>query len=124
MEQTNNPFGDAIYCYTRKQAIMEGVLVDLSQTDAGRQHWKYPVACTAAVWTIVESALNRQGQDLEGILHDLFTMAKIAARRVREGERNVLFMVIVAGTRHQLRLTVGPGDTAEPVLTMMLPNED
>ncbi len=121
--ESNNPFGDAIYCYTRKQALMEGVLVDLSQTDAGRQHWKYPVACTSGVWAIIEGALNRNGQDLEGILHDTFTMAKLAVRRVREGEHNVLFIVMIAGTRHQLRLTVGPGDTAEAVLTLMLRDE-
>ena len=68
--------------------------------------------------------MTQEGQDLEGILHDLFTMAKIAARRVRDGERNVRFMVVVAGTRHQLKLNIGPGDTAEPVLTLMLPIED
>ena len=117
-------FREVIYSYTRKQAIEDGVLVDLSPHEITRQHWKYPVACTTGVWAMVETALGRDGQDLPGILHDVFTMAKLAARRARDGERDVLFPVLIDGARQQLKLNIGPGDTPEPVLTLMLPNED
>jgi len=118
-----NPFGDVIYSYSRAQAIEDGVLADLSNVDSIRQHWKHPFACTSAIWAIIEEALTHEGQDLDGICHDISTMAKLAIHGGREAGQ-VLFAVIIAGREHTLKLHVGPGDTAEPVLTLMLPNED
>ncbi|HVZ65055.1 MAG TPA: DUF6573 family protein [Opitutaceae bacterium] len=121
--KTENPFGETIYAYTRKQAIEDGVLVDLSHVDCMRQHWKHHFACTAAVWSIIEEALKVEGQDVAGICHDISTMAKLATH----GAHNtsvVRFEVIVAGAQHALKLHVGPGDTPDPVLTLMLPIED
>ena len=118
-----NPFGETIYSYSRSQAIEDGVLVDLSQADSIRQHWKHPFACTSAVWTIIEEALQHPGQDVSGICHDISTMAKLAIRSVRETEQ-IRFTVIITGKMHALKLHIGPGDTAAPVLTLMLPYED
>lgn len=118
-----NPFGETIYSYSRAQAIEDGVLVDLSNVDSIRQHWKHPFACTSAVWAIIEEALKQDGQDVPGICHDISAMAKLSLRGGREGDQ-VLFTVIITGRKHQLKLHIGPGDTAAPVLTLMLPNED
>lgn len=60
---TENVFGETIYSYSRKQAIEDGVLVDLSQIESIKQHWKYPLACTDTVWSIIEKALTRPSQD-------------------------------------------------------------
>ena len=120
---TENPFGEPIYSYTRKQAIEDGVLADLSAIDSIRQHWKYPFACTAAVWAIIEQALQKEGQDIEGICHDISTMAKISFKR-SANDNISYFKVFIAGGEHTLKLHIGPGDTPEPVLTLMLPNED
>jgi hypothetical protein len=81
------------------------------------------MACTATVWSIIEQALETEGQDLNGIVHDLSTLAKLS---IREGRAvgQVFFTVIIAGTKHSLKLHIGPGDRAEPVLTLMLPQED
>lgn len=46
-------FGDdapVIHAYTRAQAIADGVLVDISET-AKEAGFRYPVACTSAVWS-------------------------------------------------------------------------
>ncbi len=118
-----NPFGETIYSYSRAQAIEDGVLVDLSQADSIRQHWKYPFACTSAVWAIIEEALQRPSQDVSGICHDISTMAKLAIRSAADPEL-VRFSVIITGRTHALKLHIGPGDTAAPVLTLMLPYED
>lgn len=118
-----NPFGEPIHSYSRSQAIEDGVLVDLSNVESIRQHWKHPFACTSAVWTIIDSALQREGQDLNGICHDISVMAKLAIRLARDGNQ-VLFSTIIVGRCHTLKLHMGPGDTAEPVLTLMLPEED
>jgi hypothetical protein len=118
-----NLFGETIYSYSRARAIEDGVLVDLSHVDSIRQHWKHPFACTSAVWTIIEEALQRQDQGSFGILHDISTMAKRAIRSARDTDQ-ILFTVIIAGKKHAMKLHIGPGDTAAAVLTLMLPNED
>jgi len=112
-----------IYSYSRKQAIEDGVLVDLSNIDSIKQHWKHPFACTCGVWDIIENALGKPCQDAPGICHDISTMAKLAIR-AGLGTDLVRFRVTLGARSHELKLHVGPGDTLSPVLTLMLPNED
>ena len=119
----DNPFGEVVYSYSRKQAIEDGVLVDLSEVDSIKQHWKHPFACTSTVWALIETALQQPGQDVSGICHDISTMAKLAIRSTPDPEL-VRFSVIISGRTHVLKLHIGPGDTAAPVLTLMLPYED
>ena len=121
--ETQNPFGPVIYSYTRAQAIDDGVLVDLTQFETVRQHWKLHMACTDSVWNAIEDAVHQHGHDIEGILHDISTMAKIAIAR-NHGTDTLLFTVIIGNTHKNLKLHIGLGDTAEPVLTLMLPHED
>lgn len=117
-------FGEPIYSYTRKQAIEDGVLVDLSQFEEIKQLWKHHMACTAAVWSIIDNAVKNQGKDLAGILWDISHVA-MAATRVQGSQTDTLrFRVIIGRATHELKLHVGPGDGGEPVLTLMLPSED
>jgi hypothetical protein len=118
-----NPFGETIYSYSRAQAIEDGVLVDLSQVDSIRHAWKHPFACTSAVWAIIEEALKQPGQDVAGICHDISFMAMIAIRKSSDAQI-IHFRVIITETTHALKLHIGPGDSAAPVLTLMLPHED
>lgn len=121
-----NTFGETIYSYSRAQAIEDGVLVDLSHVDSIPQHWKHPIACTSTVWAIIEEALEKPGQDVSGICHDISTMAKLAIRNTPPSRETELirFDVIITRKKHALKLHIGPGDTAAPVLTLMLPYED
>ena len=71
--------------------------------------------------------LAAQGQSLEGRLHDLLTLANVAARRSM-GEDRVFFKVafLMRPERTetvQVVLHVGPGDSGEPVLTLCLPED-
>ncbi|MFH1497587.1 MAG: hypothetical protein ABII82_07145 [Verrucomicrobiota bacterium] len=50
-------------------------------------------------------------------------MAKLAIHSATDAEL-VWFNVIITGRTHSLKLHVGPGDNAAPVLTLMLPYED
>lgn len=120
---TENLFGQPIYSYSRQQAIEDGVLVDVSHLETVRQHWKFPFACTATVWAIIERALQEEGQDVNGIFHDIGVMAKLAARANPDHDR-INFEVIITQKQERFKLHIGPGDTAAPVLTLMLPNED
>lgn len=127
----NNIFGDVIYSYTRAQAIDDGVLADLSEIapDVCRQHFKHPVACTAAVWDIIEKAVanKKYCNDFNGIVHDMLYMSKrMAIREVSPSTR--LFQMIIKGagrkSNYTFKIVCGPGDNAEPTMTIMLPEED
>lgn len=123
-------FGAPISAYTRAQAIDDGVLVDLMQDamlDVCRQHYKFPVACTIAVFEIMQKAVDnpRYCNDYAGILHDMLWMSR---RGRKLDESTVLFQVIIQGAARQkyftFKLQVHPGDQGEPVITLSLPNED
>jgi hypothetical protein len=121
---SNSPFGEVIYSYTRAQAIEDGVLVDLTQFQTIRAHWKHNLACTDTVWCAIEYAVQQHGKDTEGILHDISVMAKLAIRRAAPGQTTIHFPVVIGHARKNLKLHIGPGDDAEPVLTLMLEHED
>ena len=123
---------NVIFTYTRAQAIDDGVLVDGTIGDLAevtRQHYKYPVAMTAAVFALMEQAVNNRKHcnDFKGVWHDILWMSKMNITR-RFDESSHLFKVIITGTgrkrTHELKIVCGPGDDAEPVLTIMLPEED
>jgi len=122
---------DVIYTYSRAQAIEDGVLVDATIGDLAevtRQHYKYPVAMTAAVFALMEQAVNHPKwcNDYKGVWHDILWMSRMFP--VRRWETGCLFQVVITGTgrkrKHTLKIECGPGDDAEPVLTVMLPEED
>lgn len=119
---------DLIYSYSRAQAIEDGDLVDLTQTDAMKQHYRYPVAATRAVWDIIERAIKnpKHANSLSGILHDLAHMARVNSRQISETTR--VFQMIIRGagrkSLHTFKIICGPGDNMEPVLTILMPDED
>ena len=123
---------DVIYTYTRAQAIEDGMLVDGIIGDLAevtQQHYKYPVAMTAAVFALMEKAVNhpKHCNDYLGVWHDILWMSrKYITHRIDPTCH--LFEVIITGTGrkkiHTLKVMCGPGDNAEPVVTIMLPEED
>ena len=131
-----NPFDDmpVIYSYSRAQAIEDGVLVDLTEW-ARETGFTVPVACTAAVWNghiVPADELRELGQSERGRCHDVLWTLQLAIRRQQKpGADTVMFDVIflqppAPGKQVTVRLKsmCGPGDAAEPVVTIMLPDED
>lgn len=138
-QQDNNPadlselFGEVIHSYTRAQAVEDGMLVNFSDPESDtatvcHQHYKYPVACTSAVFGIMQKAVEnpRYCNDYAGVLHDMLWMSRNHGRQLDTA--TVLFQVIIQGAErckyHTFKLMVGPGDNLEPVITIMLPTED
>ena len=120
-----------IYSYTREQAIEDGVLVDLMQdemTAVCRQHYKFPIACTYEVFSIMQKAVENENycNDYAGILHDMLWMSRSCGYKIDQS--TVMFPVIIAGAGRQrkfhFKLLVHPGDNMEPVITIMLPDQD
>lgn len=120
---------DVIYCYTRQQALEDGVLVDVS-TLGQEAGFRFPVALTRAVWShYVEVPEGVTGQDETGRLWDILQMLRWAIKKAPAGESILLFEVLVRNDNHQprkvqLKSVCGPGDEAEPVITIMEVDED
>ena len=127
-----NPFNDmpVIFSYTRAQAIDDGVLTDLTEW-ARETGFRYPVACTAAVWNdfvVPREDLRSLGQSERGRADDLLWMLLCAIRRSGAGDRIYFETVFLLSPRRRVtarfQTICGPGDDGEPVITIMLPNED
>lgn len=119
-----------IFAYSRAQAIADGVLVDVTET-AQEAGLKYPTALTAAVWAqYVTVPEDVAGQDEQGRLWDILWMLRYAILRSKRTETSQIdFQLLVRNdNRHPEQVTLkalcGPGDRAEPVITVMLPHED
>lgn len=121
---------DLIFAYTRKQALDDGSLVDVSSL-AREVGIRYPVAVTRAVWDRCVTVPPGVGtQDEQGRIWDVLWLLHCAIRRSK-GTDEVRFAVHVrdentVGTPPlvKLRALCGPGDSGEPVITVMLPEED
>ncbi len=121
---------ELIYAYTRNQAIADGVLIDVSEP-AREAGFVFPVAVTAGVWSeCIRIPRGATGQDETGRLWDVLMLLRFAIRKATD-ESRVEFAVHVrnddaGGTPPLVRLyaVCGPGDQAEPVITVMLPHED
>ncbi len=127
MDSISDFFGEPISIYTREDALRDGVLVDLSQYPVTREHYKYPVACTAAVWQLIEDAVaSASDSSISGILHEVLWISHAASKRTSDSERrfSVGFEINECLQVVHMRCVCGPGDKSEPVITIMMENED
>ena len=136
-EQTAESFfGNVISTYTRAQAIEDGVLIDPGSM-AQEAGFKWPVALTANAWADCvawndDDSQKQVHQDQSGRLWDVVYMASHAIRTSKDSGDQLLFQLYrVPRDRHSteavlvtLKLIVGPGDVGEPVVTILLQNED
>jgi hypothetical protein len=133
---TESIFGDVISTYTRAQALEDGVLIDPG-TMAAEAGFKWPVAITADAWADCvawseDDSARQIHQDQDGRLWDVLFMAFYAVRTSQESGDRILFQLLRVprdgrSTKAKLvtlRMIVGPGDSGEPVITILLPHED
>lgn len=143
MTDHKNPFADmpVIYAYSREQALADGVLVSLPL--AQRFGFKVPVVITSAghgsaiAWDerdpkAHEIEAMRETAVLQSVLHaaKALTRKQNAGKEVERPDRIDFTVEVMAGdgTSRLIEVAfymlIGPGDNAEPVGTIMLPNED
>jgi len=133
---TESFFGEVISTYTRAQAIEDGVLIDTGSM-AQEAGFKWPVAVTSAAWADciawTEDDSDKQAyQDQSGRLWDVLFMASHAIRQGSGSGNRMLFKLYRVrrdgyskeAIPATLKLIVGPGDQGEPVITILLPDED
>jgi hypothetical protein len=138
-----SPFGEVIFAYTRADALRDGELVEIPRALAIEAGIRVPVAVTSAVWGGYISPhylADLPGQSVDGRLWDLLWMFTLAARHARRTsflQFKTIFVTIrehtgdaaepVRKIDHEtvtFKALCGPGDDGEPVITIMLPEED
>lgn len=120
---------DIIHSYSRQQAIEDGVLVDVTRL-AKEAGYNLPVAVTQTVWSkCIAVPPSVPDQDEQGRTWDVLHVLRHVIRKSRPGDRVVHFSVFVQNDKIKpreikLKSICGPGDNAEPVITILLPHED
>ena len=130
---TNNesPFGEVIYAYTRKQALADGVQVEVSKT-AQEAGIKFPLFLTRAVFdAYVAVPPDVSAQDEAGRLWDIVWMTRFAILRCKPGVSRIPVALYVRNDNRAAKLvkliaTCGPLDIddPQPAITVMMPDED
>ena len=123
--EADQPFGPIIYSYTRKQAIEDGALVDVTEL-ARMEGFRLHTAMTATLYG--EAVREPAGvKPPEGVKVDQATAVRWLLKRLH------LAIKTLAPNEDQVHVKMGgiefwalcgPGDEGEPVLTVMLEGED
>lgn len=127
---------EVIHSYTRADMLADGNLIDVT-TMAKEAGFKFPTGITRAAWedcvAWTEEDGDRTGciQDVEGRLWDVLYMAMYAAKTSAAGSNEVKVQLVrvdrnatpteegIEPTEVELIMVIGPGDTPDPVLTIM-----
>lgn len=130
----DDTFGDVISRYTRKQALEDGVLVDMTEwgsaTTGFHGGFTVPVAFTNHLWGDVDKKVRLQ--DTRGRAHDVLWMASLAIKGGmkrgiigKTGGRVLFDLLLQVGRKRKQRLAVdlGGGDDGEPVVTIGYPED-
>ncbi|WP_059040678.1 DUF6573 family protein [Paenibacillus rubinfantis] len=117
-----------IHSYTRADMLADGSLVDVSRL-AKEAGIKIPVAVTRAVWDgyiVPDEKAKAMGESEDGRLWDCLWMFRLAIAGQRGWRVFFEFLATLDGQHEKISLKAicGPGDNAEPVITIMLLNED
>ncbi len=133
-------WGEPISVYTRRQAIEDGVLVQLSgpgyEGDAAipalvaEAGIKFPVAMTVSAFTtlcVPSKKAEERGESLIGRLWDVLFVFREYAKRISGGRLTYKIVCTDSDGKaktHEILAVCSPGDDAEPVITLMFPWED
>jgi hypothetical protein len=114
--------------YTRADALQDGVLVDVSEM-AAQAGIPYPTAMTDAVYQCyVRVPEGVSCQDEKGRLWDILYLLGFGILQAGDASE-IRFSLSVQNNENlrepvQLKAVCGRGDCGEPVITIMLPDED
>ena len=129
-------FGPVISTYTRAQALADGALIDATSM-AREAGFEWPLALTQAAWLDCVAWTERDNrlqvcQDESGRLWDVLYMAHCAIKTTADAGSQLCYSLLRVpsdgcaqeASEVTLKLILGAGDAGDPVITIMLPNED
>jgi hypothetical protein len=128
---TNSTEWELIHAYTRKQAIEDGVLVDVSEV-AKKVGFLVGVAFTSAVWSrCVDVSPAVEGMTDYDRVSDILWMCRNCVTFDCVGGEPGLFIVAVR-VKHEeseqpletLKAVLSYDDQGSPCITIMMPEED
>lgn len=120
---------ELIYSYSRRQALEDGVLLDISQ-DAKESGFKVPVAVSDNLYhqyITPPPGLEGEGQSARGRLHDVLQMFRVAI--ASNSNETMLFFDVLFLMRPghygkvKLFAEIGPDDDGKPCMTICLPED-
>ena len=128
-------FGEMISSYSRSDALRDGMLIEADPQLCREAGIRFPVAISDHLWGYVEqdNLGEMPGQSVNGRLWDLLWLFSLTARyQTRPSDRmsfRCIFLTKTGKTRpRKVTLSIiaacGPGDNGEPVITLMLPEDD
>jgi len=122
---------DIIHSYTRAEALNDGLLIDVSKlaTEAG---FVIPVAVTRALYyqyLTPDDNFNLIGQSVDGRTWDMLFLLRLQILQSKSDEQTTFFKVIFltqprVSQKIRLKAVIDGGDDGNPVVTIMLENED
>lgn len=133
MSDPHDIFGPVIHTYTRAEAIADGVLVEVPEALRAEAGYGVSVALTRAAWDDAvawdETDTKAPCQSETGRLWDVLWMARTGTRKGGDRASFQLYRVPRNGPSTEpelitLVIHIGPGDHAEPVITITTPTED
>ena len=122
---------EVVFSYSRADALADGVLIDVSEL-AREAGFKLPVAVSDTLYhgyLTPPLELAKEGISVEGRLWDTLSVLRYAIKSASATDRlsfTVLFAQASDATPVSVNLLAvcGPGDSGEPVITIMLPSDD
>jgi hypothetical protein len=131
MNNNESPFGPVVFAYTRKQALADGMQVDVTKT-AQEAGIRLPVFLTRAVFdAYVTVPPNVTAQDEAGRLWDVIWMTRFAIQRSHGHTDRLPVALYVRNDNRAAKLVklvaqCGPLDIDDPApcITIMMPDED
>ena len=129
--QNESPFGPVIFSYTRKQALADGIQVDVTDT-AKEAGIKFPVFLTRTLYdACVAVPPGVTGQDVAGRLWDVLWMTRYAIQQAQPDADRISVKLFVRNDDRKpklVKLVAVCGaldiDAPEPAITVLLPDED
>lgn len=114
---------DVIFSYSRADAIRDGVLIDVSSR-AKSLGYRIPVALTARLYDSLAGCASDEAEISIRLDLLLTTLRDSIARNPGAGDCLDFTVKPPSLTPLNAWALCGPGDTPDPVLTVMLPHED
>jgi hypothetical protein len=130
-DKNESPFGEVIFSYTRKQALADGVQVDVSES-ARQAGIKYPTFLTRTVFDkYVTVPPGVTDQEWRGRLWDIMWMTRHAIKKSQPGAGRIVVELYVRNDNRAPKLVKLVAvcaaldvDDPAPAITILLPDED